>query len=103
MASIRLSLSPRLPLVTAGAAVLLALCPAAPAAPVTAPVTARSACDRALAAAEQAEHDHQALKKELEGVIADGGHPDASQRQALENAEAESASTASQAQRVCGP
>ncbi|GAA3124938.1 hypothetical protein GCM10010521_09620 [Streptomyces rameus] len=101
------SIRPRLPLplplpltlFTAGAAVLLALRPAAPAAPAT----ARSACGRALAAAEQAEHDHQALKKEPEGVIADGGHPDASHRQALENAGAESVSGASRAQRVHGP
>ncbi|MYX96532.1 hypothetical protein GT045_17355 [Streptomyces sp. SID486] len=88
-----------LALVTAGTAVLLALAPAARATPVT----AAGACDKALAAAERAERDYQALKKDLDRVTADGGHPDASQRQALVDAEAETVSTASQAQRVCGP
>ncbi|MFI2758190.1 hypothetical protein ACH5A3_04845 [Streptomyces echinatus] len=89
----------RLPLAAAGTAALLALCPTVHASPAT----ARTACDQALAAADRAEHDYQALKKELRRITADGGHPDASQRQALADAEAKTVSTASQAQRVCGP
>ncbi|MBL1105265.1 hypothetical protein JK361_11810 [Streptomyces sp. 5-8] len=86
-------------LAAAGAAALLALCPPAHASPVT----GRGACDEALAVAGQAEHDYQALKRELQRIVADGGHPDASQRRALGDAEAKTVSTASQAQRICGP
>ncbi|WP_251093546.1 hypothetical protein [Streptomyces sp. Caat 7-52] len=80
-------------LAAAGAAALLAICPSAHASPVA----GRGACDKALAVAGQAEHDYQALKRELQRIVADGGHPDASQRQALGDAEAKNAHLRSEA------
>jgi hypothetical protein len=90
---------PRLRTIAVGAALFLAL----PWAAHAAPGTADDACGRAVAAAERAERDHEAYEKELRGRIADGGHPDRSELQALADAEAERDRTASQAQRVCGP
>ncbi|MFF7972769.1 hypothetical protein [Streptomyces sp. NPDC007905] len=89
----------RLPAIAAGTAVLLALASVA----YGAPDPAQGACARALAAADRAEHGYEALKGQLQQIIAEGGHPDASQRQVLAAAEARRDSTASQAQRVCGP
>ncbi|MFG2355921.1 hypothetical protein [Streptomyces sp. NPDC048521] len=85
--------------IAAGAALFLAL----PWAAHAAPVTADDACGRAVAAAERAERAYEADKKELQGRIADGGHPDRSELQALAETEAKRDRTASQAQRVCGP
>lgn len=91
-------MSLRLSAVAAGTTLLMALSPVASAAPVV-----TDACATALAAAQKSEHDYDALKKELTQIIADGGHPDASQRQALAEAESKRDMTASQAQRICGP
>jgi hypothetical protein len=91
--------SVRLPAIAASAVLLLALSPAAHAASVR---TDR-ACDRAMAVAEKTEHDHEALKKGLERQIADGGHPDKSELQALQDADDKRVATASQVQRICGP
>ncbi|WP_440557779.1 hypothetical protein ACSP97_14170 [Streptomyces sp. SCPE 10] len=89
--------STRLSALAAGAVTLLALCVAAPAAP------ADTGCDRALAAAGRAERSYDALKADLLHGIADGGHPDISQEQALRRAEAERDATASAARRACHP
>ncbi|MEU8029738.1 hypothetical protein AB0C13_14075 [Streptomyces sp. NPDC049099] len=93
MVSVRLSAA------VAGAVLLLVFSPAAHAA------SARStdiACDRAVAAADQARLDYEALKTGIERQIADGGHPDQSELQALRDADAQRVATASQAQRICG-
>ncbi|MFI9809046.1 hypothetical protein ACIHEJ_32630 [Streptomyces sp. NPDC052301] len=88
----------RLPAIPVGAALFLALPPAAHATPGT----PDDACAAAVAAADEAEHDYEACKKELQDRIADGGHPDRSELQALADAEAQADATASQAQRACG-
>ncbi|MEU2352252.1 hypothetical protein ABZ599_04615 [Streptomyces misionensis] len=89
--------STRLSALAAGAVTLLALCVAAPAAP------ADTGCDRALAAAGRAERSYDAMKADLLHGIADGGHSDISQEQALRRAEAERDATASAARRACRP
>ncbi|MER6030384.1 hypothetical protein [Streptomyces sp. NPDC001851] len=97
MMSVRLV---RLPAAAAGAVLLLALSPAA--ARAAAAHAADSACDRAVAAADKAEHDYEALKDGINRQIADGGHPDRSELQALQDADALRVATASQARRSCG-
>ncbi|MEU2713375.1 hypothetical protein [Streptomyces sp. NPDC007205] len=94
MVSVRLSAA------AAGAALLLAFSPAAHAASVHG---TDSACDRAVAAAGKAEQDYEALKNGIDRQIAEGGHPDRSELQALQDADAQRVATASQAQRICGP
>lgn len=49
-----------------------------------------------------AENDYNAIKKDLERRIADDGHPDKSELQALQDADAKRVMSASQAQRACG-
>jgi hypothetical protein len=92
-------MSPRLSAAAAGAVLLLTLSPAARAASSVRP---DSACDTAVAAAANAEHDYEALKNGIQRQIADGGHPDQSELQALQDADAQRAAAASQARRVCG-
>ncbi|MGW3203198.1 hypothetical protein [Streptomyces sp. NPDC001135] len=92
--------SPRLPaaVAAAGAALLLAFPPAAHAASVR----TDTACDQAVSAAATAEHDYEALKNGIQRQVADGGHPDQSQLQALQDADARRVAAATQAQRLCG-
>lgn len=68
-----------------------------------APVAASDDCTKAKAVAVKADSDYEAMKKAYLDRIAQGGHPDASERQALADAQAERDTTASQAQRLCGP
>ncbi|GGU73444.1 hypothetical protein GCM10010260_01460 [Streptomyces filipinensis] len=91
--------SERLPVIAAGAVLLLAFSPPARAASAGG---TDSACDRAVAAADGAEHDYEALKRGIERQIADGGHPGTAELQALQDAGAQRVSTASQVRRVCG-
>ncbi|MCX5443801.1 MULTISPECIES: hypothetical protein [unclassified Streptomyces] len=91
-------MSLRLPSIAAGALVVLALSPMAHAAPIA----TRDVCTTAMAAADSAENDYNAIKKDLERRIADDGHPDKSELQALQDADAKRVMTASQAQRACG-
>ncbi|GHE79322.1 hypothetical protein GCM10014715_38120 [Streptomyces spiralis] len=85
---------------TTGAALVLALSGAAR--PATAvPAATQQDCDRATAAAEQAARDYDQLKKELQDLVAAGGHPDASQRQALADADVARSTAAAQAERIC--
>ncbi|MFB7757744.1 hypothetical protein ACFC18_50615 [Streptomyces sp. NPDC056121] len=51
----------------------------------------------------QVDNDYNALKKDLEPRIADDGHPDKSELQALQDANTKRVMTASQAQRACEP
>ncbi|MEV6839624.1 hypothetical protein AB0N17_34875 [Streptomyces sp. NPDC051133] len=88
----------RLPAIAVGAALFLAL----PSAAHATPSSRDDACAGAVAAADTAEHDYEAYKKELQDRIADGGHPDRSELQALSDARTQRDATASQAQRVCG-
>lgn len=99
---VSLRLPPRLPAAAASAVLLLALSPLSPAAHAVPAHSADSACDRAVAAAGKAEHDYEALKNGIDRQIADGGHPDQSEMQALQDADAERVAAASRAQRVCG-
>ncbi|MFF7237361.1 hypothetical protein [Streptomyces collinus] len=104
----------RLAAVTVAAASLVALAPAVRAAPVSAmgaspaPVAGavsapvRDACGRALAAAGRAEREYDLMRHQLLRIIAGGGHPDVSQRQALAVAEAERDLWAAHARRLCG-
>ncbi|MEU0602286.1 hypothetical protein ABZ484_29240 [Streptomyces sp. NPDC006393] len=101
--------SVRLRATTTGAALVLALSAAAhsataataePAAPHARAATSQD-CDRAMAAAEQATRDYDQLKKELQDLVAAGGHPDASQRQALTDADVARSTAAAQAERIC--
>ncbi|GLX53382.1 hypothetical protein Shyhy01_63320 [Streptomyces hygroscopicus subsp. hygroscopicus] len=87
----------------AGAVALLAFSAAAPAAPAApaVPVAHAADCDKALAAAQKAERDDDDLKADLLRSVADGGHPDASQRQAAQQAESLRDSTAVEAEHVC--
>jgi hypothetical protein len=73
---------------------------AATAAPATRATTAED-CDRAMAAAGQAARDHDQLKKELQDLVTAGGHPDASQRQALADADVARSTAVARAERVC--
>lgn len=95
----------RLPSIAAGALVVLALSPIAHAAPAghTTPLTTRDVCTTAKATANSADNDYNALKKDLERRIADDAHPDKSELQALQDADAKRVMTASQAQRACEP
>ncbi|WP_030185063.1 hypothetical protein [Streptomyces sp. NRRL S-813] len=88
---------------TTGAALVLALSGAAhPATAVpAAPAATQQDCDRATAAAEQAARDYDQSKKELQDLVAAGGHPDASQRQALADADVARSTAAAQAERIC--
>ncbi|MEK0097355.1 hypothetical protein WDA79_02330 [Streptomyces sp. A475] len=86
----------RLPSIAAGALVVLVLSPIAHAAPLA----TRDVCTTATAAAD---NDYNALKKDLQRRIADDGHPDKSELQALQDADAKRVITASQAQRACEP
>ncbi|MEU4036594.1 hypothetical protein [Streptomyces collinus] len=100
--------------VAVAAAVLAALAPTAHAAPApaasaapaptaaVAPAPVRDACGRALAAAGRAERAYDVMRHQLLRIIADGGHPDTSQRQALAVAEAERDVWAEHARRLCG-
>ncbi|MFH8340353.1 hypothetical protein [Streptomyces sp. AM6-12] len=81
----------------AGALALLAFSAAAPAAHAAPPTN----CDKALAAAQKAERSYDDMKADLLRSIADGGHPDASQRRALQQAESLRNSTATEAEHVC--
>ncbi|MFH7336415.1 hypothetical protein [Streptomyces sp. KHY 26] len=90
----------------AGAVALLAFSAAAPAAHAAhaapaVPVAHAADCDKALAAAQKAERDDDDLKADLLRSVADGGHPDASQRQAAQQAESLRDSTAVEAEHVC--
>ncbi|AGS69813.1 hypothetical protein [Streptomyces collinus] len=67
---------------------------------MSAPV--RDACGRALAAAGRAEREYDLMRHQLLRIIAGGGHPDVSQRQALAVAEAERDMWAAHARRLCG-
>ncbi|CAL2058855.1 conserved exported protein of unknown function [Streptomyces murinus] len=81
----------------AGAVALLAFSfavPAAHAAP-------RTNCDKALAAAQQAERYYDGLKTDLLRSIANGGHPGTAERQALQKAESVRNSTSAEAEHVC--
>ncbi|WP_432166136.1 hypothetical protein [Streptomyces sp. bgisy031] len=57
----------------------------------------------ATAAADSADNDYNALKKDLQRRIANDGHPDKSELQALHDADTKRVITASQAQRACEP
>ncbi|MEW2618765.1 hypothetical protein [Streptomyces sp. NPDC048106] len=81
----------------AGAVALLAFSVAAPAAHAA----PRTSCDAALATAQKADRDYNAMKADLLRSIADGGHPDASQRRELQQAESLRNSTATEAEHVC--
>ncbi|MFE5030079.1 hypothetical protein ACFRAO_44065 [Streptomyces sp. NPDC056656] len=98
-------MSLRPPSIAAGALVVLALSPMAHAAPAghTTPLVTRDVCTTAMAAADSAENDYNVIKKDLERRIADDAHPDKSELQALQDADAKRVMTASQAQRACGP
>ncbi|MGW6159882.1 hypothetical protein ACWFRM_43390, partial [Streptomyces sp. NPDC055144] len=74
-------MSLRLPSITAGALMVLALSPMAHAAPAghTTPIATRDVCTTAMTAADSAENDYNALKKNLERRIADDSHPDKSE------------------------
>ncbi|MFB7999076.1 hypothetical protein ACFC4G_40465 [Streptomyces sp. NPDC056002] len=95
----------RLPSIAAGALVVLVLSPIAHAAPAghTTPLATRDVCTTATAAADSADNDYNALKKDLQRRIADDGHPDKSELQALQDADAKRVITASQAQHACEP
>ncbi|WP_317443559.1 hypothetical protein [Streptomyces collinus] len=67
-----------------------------------APAPVRDACGRALAAAGRAERAYDVMRHQLLRIIAGGGHPDTSQRQALAVAEAERDMWAEHARRLCG-
>ncbi|MFC9501875.1 hypothetical protein [Streptomyces sp. NPDC056982] len=92
-------MAPRLPSITASALVVHALSPMAHAAPIA----TRDVCTTAMAAADSAENDYNAIKKDLERRTADDSQPDQSKLQALQDADAKRVMTASQAQRACGP
>lgn len=80
---------------TAAAAAVLAIgAPAAQAAD-------SAACASATTAAQQAESDYQAALKDYQEIIDDGGHPDKSQRDNVDQLKAKSASLAAQAARAC--
>ncbi|MFF0791307.1 hypothetical protein [Streptomyces spiralis] len=66
-----------------------------------APAATQQDCDRAMAAAEQAARDYDQVKEELQDLVAAGGHPDASQRQALADADVARSTAAAQAERIC--
>nr|WP_145485321.1 MULTISPECIES: hypothetical protein [Streptomyces] len=83
----------------AGAVALLAFSAAVPAA--HAAPAPRTNCDKALAAAQKAERNYDGLKSDLLRSIAGGGHPDASQRRALQQAESLRNSTSAEAEHVC--
>ncbi|MGW0086498.1 hypothetical protein [Streptomyces sp. NPDC003393] len=90
---------------TTGVALVLTLTAAATsataaAAPATRATTAED-CDRAMAAAGQAARDYDQLKKELQDLVTAGGHPDASQRQALADADVARSTAVARAERVC--
>lgn len=82
----------------AGAVALLAFSFAVPAAHAATP---RTNCDKALAAAQQAERYYDGLKTDLLRSMANGGHPGTAQRQALQKAESVRNSTSTEAERVC--
>ncbi|WP_316745390.1 hypothetical protein [Streptomyces sp. MK7] len=94
--------SVRMLVTTTGATLVLALSGAAHSAKAvpTAPAATPQDCDRAMAAAEQAARDYDQLKKELQDLVAAGGHPDASQRQAAD-ADVARSTAAAQAERIC--
>ncbi|WP_333779234.1 hypothetical protein, partial [Streptomyces sp. IBSBF 3136] len=76
---------------------------AAPAdAALAAPAPVRDACGRALAAAGRAQHEYDFMRHQLLRIIAAGGHPDTSQRQAVAVAEAERDMWVAHARRLCG-
>ncbi|MFE4722142.1 hypothetical protein ACFRLW_38260 [Streptomyces sp. NPDC056728] len=79
--------------------------PMAHAAPAghTTPLATRDVCTTAMAAADSADNDYNAIKKDLERRIADDAYPDKSELQALHDADAKRVITASQAQRACRP
>ncbi|MER6984113.1 hypothetical protein [Streptomyces carpinensis] len=85
---------------TAGAALLLAFPGAAHSATAARAATSQD-CAKAMAAADHAAHEYDQLKKELQDLVADGGHPDASQRQALADADVARSVAAARAERVC--
>ncbi|MFC9758974.1 hypothetical protein [Streptomyces sp. NPDC056921] len=65
------------------------------------PLTTSADCARAQDAAERAERDYDAMKKEYLAQIADSGHPDASQRRALADEDVEQAKARAGAERIC--
>ncbi|MGW0811768.1 hypothetical protein ACWD00_00685 [Streptomyces viridiviolaceus] len=82
---------------TAFAATTLTL----PTGAVAAPTATPADCASAQAAADQADDDFEAVKKDYLAQIADGGHPDASQRQALADADVERSTARAEAERIC--
>ncbi|MER6470190.1 hypothetical protein [Streptomyces collinus] len=112
----------RLAVVAVAAASLVGLAPAVDAAPApvtrvapastsgavpgpaagAVPAPVQDACGRALAAAGRAERAYDLMRHQVLRVIAGGGRPDTSQRQALAVAEAERDMWAAHARRLCG-
>lgn len=72
-----------------------------PAGATAAPMATPADCASASAAADKAEDDFEAMKKDYLAQIADGGHPDASERQALADADVERSTARAQAERIC--
>ncbi|MFC9537241.1 hypothetical protein ACFVFJ_45470 [Streptomyces sp. NPDC057717] len=56
-----------------------------------------------MAAADSAENDYNAIKKDLKRRTADDSHPDKSELQTLQDTHTKRVMTASQTQRACGP
>ncbi|MEV5355860.1 hypothetical protein [Streptomyces sp. NPDC052693] len=94
MASLRLLIS------AAGTALVLTL-------PTTTayatPSVVADNCAKALAVAEKTQKDYESWLKWYNDLIAQGGHPGITERQALADAKADRDRAASQAQRICGP
>ncbi|MFG3099154.1 hypothetical protein ACGFZL_01245 [Streptomyces sp. NPDC048182] len=71
---------------------------------MTAPLASASdtQCDPATAAAQRAESDYKAALADYQKIINDGGHPDKSQQDNVDQLKQKADSAASEAQRVCG-
>ncbi|MEV5545936.1 hypothetical protein AB0L35_07305 [Streptomyces sp. NPDC052309] len=90
-----------MPIRTLAAAACAATVLGLPAAATAAPLATPADCDAAQAAADRAESEFEAMKSEYLAQIADGGHPDASQRQALADADVARATARAEAERIC--
>ncbi|MEU8956539.1 hypothetical protein AB0C93_19795 [Streptomyces sp. NPDC048518] len=60
-----------------------------------------AACGQAKTAAQQAESDYQAALKDYQEIVDDGGHPDQSQRDNVDQLKAKSAALSAQVARAC--
>lgn len=80
----------------AAAAVAVLMVPAT-AGGATQPTVTSPDCTEAVAAVVTAQRDYNAIRKDYEQLINQGGHPDMSQREQLQSAETERDATASQA------